>query len=119
MKFSAENAGHLLGLNAGQLLLDDSGPRAWPRYSTLSDFSTAGSAVSSGFVAPSVLVPAESLLNDACSRAALAAAAGASPAAAAAAAVFASKVCCAWACAAEAAAAAAMSAGSLVSTAFA
>src|SRR4051812_40331655 len=95
MKFSAENAGHLLGLNAGQPPLTASGPRAWPRYCTLSDLSTVGSAVSSASGVPSALVPADSLFNDACSRDALAAAAVEAAAAVAAAADFASKSCCA------------------------
>src|SRR4051794_28072152 len=106
MKFSAENAGHPLVLNAGQAPAENIGPRARPTYWTLSDLSTAGSVVSSAIGVPSVLVPLESRANDACSRVALVAAAVASAAALAAAVVFASKFCCAaaWACCAAAAA---------------
>src|SRR3954469_17716416 len=108
MKFSAENAGHPLVLNAGQLPLVAIGPRARPTYWTLSDLSTAGRVVSSGIGVPSVLVPELSRANDFCSCAAWLAASVASAAALPAAVVLASKFCWAVACAAEAAAAAAV-----------
>src|SRR4051794_41974295 len=74
MKFSAENAGHPLVLNAGQAPAENIGPRARPTYWTLSDLSTAGSVVSSAIGVPSVLVPLESRGNDARSRGAVGAA---------------------------------------------